>query len=51
MMLCQLNVSVFILQVHGSGQGLGNDPITGDFIVYVKDVCPECHSGKKDEFM
>ncbi|WAR00651.1 hypothetical protein MAR_025023 [Mya arenaria] len=30
------------LQVTGSGQGAGNDPITGTFTAYVKDLCPEC---------
>ena len=32
--------------MNGTGEGLGNDPITGSFIAYVKDLCPECHAGK-----
>ncbi|KAK3097894.1 hypothetical protein FSP39_014245 [Pinctada imbricata] len=35
-------------RVHGSGQGAGNDPITGSFTVFVKDLCPECHAGSVD---
>lgn len=35
-------------KVHASGQGLGNDPITGDFVVFVKDLCPECLAGSID---
>ncbi|XP_060066506.1 uncharacterized protein LOC132546807 [Ylistrum balloti] len=34
--------------VSGSGHGLGNDPITGKHIVFVKDLCPECHAGSVD---
>ncbi|KAL4225934.1 hypothetical protein ACF0H5_013922 [Mactra antiquata] len=36
------------LMVNGSGNGLGLDPIQGSFIAYVKDKCPECHSGDVD---
>jgi len=32
----------------GSGQGLGNDPIVGDNIVYINDLCPACHAGDID---
>jgi len=35
-------------KVTGSGQGAGNDPITGTFIAYVTDLCPECHAGSVD---
>ncbi|XP_061174761.1 uncharacterized protein LOC133183887 [Saccostrea echinata] len=35
-------------RVHGSGHGAGNDPITGTFTTYVKDLCPECHAGSLD---
>ncbi|CAL1530476.1 unnamed protein product [Lymnaea stagnalis] len=36
------------LKVTGSGHGLGANPITGDHIVFVKDLCPECHEGSVD---
>ncbi|XP_059142651.1 expansin-YoaJ-like [Physella acuta] len=36
------------LRVTGSGNGLGNSPITGSFIVFVKDLCPECKEGDVD---
>ncbi|XP_045215076.2 uncharacterized protein LOC123565273 [Mercenaria mercenaria] len=36
------------LRVNGSGQGLGHSPITGSYIVYVKDICPECKPGDVD---
>lgn len=35
-------------KVHGTGQGLGNSPIRGDFFVFVKDLCPECQAGSID---
>ncbi|CAC5426364.1 exlX [Mytilus coruscus] len=35
-------------KVHGSGKGLGSDPIVGDSIVFVKDLCPECLAGSVD---
>lgn len=35
-------------RVHGTGQGAGNDPITGTFTAFVKDLCPECHAGALD---
>ncbi|KAK3599344.1 hypothetical protein CHS0354_009839 [Potamilus streckersoni] len=34
--------------VHASGKGSGANPIRGDFKVFVKDVCPECHAGSLD---
>uniref|UniRef100_A0A2C9LC39 Expansin-like EG45 domain-containing protein n=1 Tax=Biomphalaria glabrata TaxID=6526 RepID=A0A2C9LC39_BIOGL len=34
--------------VVGSGHGLGNNPIVGEHIVYVKDMCPVCHEGDVD---
>ncbi|OWF52840.1 uncharacterized protein LOC110447205 [Mizuhopecten yessoensis] len=34
--------------VNGTGHGLGNDPINGQHIVFVKDLCPECHAGSVD---
>ncbi|KAL4227579.1 hypothetical protein ACF0H5_013022 [Mactra antiquata] len=36
------------LKITGTGNGLGNDPITGSFTAYVKDLCPECHAGDVD---
>ncbi|XP_063433937.1 uncharacterized protein LOC134715593 [Mytilus trossulus] len=35
-------------KVHGSGKGLGSDPIVGDSTVFVKDLCPECLAGSVD---
>ncbi|KAK3599346.1 hypothetical protein CHS0354_009841 [Potamilus streckersoni] len=35
-------------KVHASGKGSGANPIHGDFMVFVKDVCPECHAGSLD---
>ena len=44
----EVDLASNITEVAGqsTGQGLGNDPITGSFITYVKDLCPECHAGK-----
>ncbi|XP_059142652.1 expansin-YoaJ-like [Physella acuta] len=36
------------LKVTGSGKGKGANPITGSFIVFVKDLCPECKEGDVD---
>ncbi|CAL1530477.1 unnamed protein product [Lymnaea stagnalis] len=36
------------IKVTGSGHGLGSNPITGEHIVYVKDMCPVCHEGDVD---
>uniref|UniRef100_A0A2C9LCA8 Expansin-like EG45 domain-containing protein n=1 Tax=Biomphalaria glabrata TaxID=6526 RepID=A0A2C9LCA8_BIOGL len=36
------------IKVVGSGHGLGNNPIVGEHIVYVKDMCPVCHEGDVD---
>lgn len=36
------------LQVTGSGVGSGADPITGTFMVYVNNKCPECVAGDLD---
>lgn len=36
------------LKVTGNGQGSGHSPITGSFIVYVKDICHECKQGDVD---
>ncbi|BFZ23916.1 hypothetical protein BsWGS_26955 [Bradybaena similaris] len=36
------------LRVVGSGHGLGANPITGQHIVFVKDLCPECKTGDVD---
>ncbi|KAL8564467.1 hypothetical protein ACOMHN_017609 [Nucella lapillus] len=35
-------------RVKGEGTGLGSDPITGDFTVFIKDLCPECNEGDVD---
>jgi len=34
--------------VTGSGSGLGANPITGPFVAYVADLCPECLTGDLD---
>ncbi|OWF52842.1 Expansin-YoaJ [Mizuhopecten yessoensis] len=34
--------------VNGSGVGLGLNPIIGQHIVFVKDMCPECKKGDVD---
>jgi expansin len=36
------------LQMTGDGTGLGLDPINGTYIVYVDNLCPECHTGDLD---
>ncbi|KAK0056406.1 expansin-YoaJ-like isoform X1 [Biomphalaria pfeifferi] len=36
------------LKVTGTGHGSGANPITGEHIVFVKDLCPECHEGSVD---
>lgn len=36
------------LEVTGSGEGSGADPITGTFQAYVSDRCPECAEGALD---
>ncbi|CAG5126535.1 unnamed protein product [Candidula unifasciata] len=36
------------LRVVGTGEGLGSDPIKGEHIVFVKDLCPECKTGSVD---
>lgn len=36
------------LQVNGTRQGRGLTPIKGTYIVYVKDLCPECKPGDVD---
>ncbi|KAK7116585.1 expansin-YoaJ-like [Littorina saxatilis] len=35
-------------QVTGSGHGLGNNPVTGTFMVFVDDLCPGCQAGDVD---
>ncbi|XP_064610112.1 expansin-YoaJ-like [Liolophura sinensis] len=35
-------------KVKGSGKGAGNTPITGDFYVFVDNLCPECLEGSLD---
>ncbi|PRP75418.1 hypothetical protein PROFUN_15758 [Planoprotostelium fungivorum] len=36
------------LQVTGNGTGSGSNPITGTFLVFVNDQCPECKPGDLD---
>ncbi|XP_069136626.1 uncharacterized protein [Argopecten irradians] len=36
------------LSVNGTGSGLGLDPISGQHIVFVKDLCPGCKTGDVD---
>jgi len=36
------------VQVTGSGQGLGANPIKGPFVAVVSDRCPECKTGDLD---
>jgi expansin len=36
------------LRVSGSGQGSGATPVTGSFMAYVDDLCPECPYGAID---
>ncbi|XP_013389060.1 uncharacterized protein LOC106157840 [Lingula anatina] len=36
------------LRVTGSGQGLGLNPLTGTYLVYVTDLCPSCKQGDVD---
>ncbi|XP_076444184.1 uncharacterized protein LOC143282430 [Babylonia areolata] len=35
-------------KVAGSGQGSGNNPVTGTFTVFVDNLCPECQPGDVD---
>ncbi|XP_076451211.1 uncharacterized protein LOC143287151 [Babylonia areolata] len=35
-------------RVKGDGKGKGSNPLKGDFIVFVKDLCPECVEGSMD---
>lgn len=43
----KLLLSCFItLQVVGSGNGRGTNPIKGEFIVFTKDLCPVCKAGQ-----
>jgi len=36
------------LKVTGEGVGLGNSPIVGEHLVFVDNLCPECHEGSVD---
>ncbi|BFZ23917.1 hypothetical protein BsWGS_26957 [Bradybaena similaris] len=36
------------LRVVGSGHGLGTNPISGEYIVFTKDLCPVCKAGDVD---
>jgi len=36
------------LEINGTGEGLGRDPILGPFIAFVNDECPECSKGAID---
>jgi expansin (peptidoglycan-binding protein) len=36
------------LRVSGTGQGTGATPVTGSFMAYVDDLCPECPYGAID---
>jgi hypothetical protein len=38
--------AILFCQVQGSGHGLGSNPVTGDFVVFVNDLCPECKPGE-----
>ncbi|KAK7098798.1 expansin-YoaJ-like [Littorina saxatilis] len=35
-------------RLKAEGKGLGSDHIKGDFIIFVKDLCPECKAGDID---
>lgn len=35
-------------RVKGSGQGQGQNPVTGDFLVFVNNLCPGCNAGDVD---
>ncbi|XP_025077461.1 uncharacterized protein LOC112554082 isoform X2 [Pomacea canaliculata] len=35
-------------KVSASGHGLGNNPIRGEFLVFVDDLCPGCQAGDLD---
>nr|KAG5696333.1 hypothetical protein BaRGS_027943 [Batillaria attramentaria] len=37
------------LRVTGHGDGSGGSPVTGSFIVFVDNLCPECHTGQSVE--
>jgi expansin (peptidoglycan-binding protein) len=36
------------VKITGSGHGLGSNPINGQHIVFIKDLCPECKAGDVD---
>ena len=36
------------MEITGTGQGAGADPIVGPILGYVYDVCPECGEGSVD---
>lgn len=36
------------VEITGTGEGSGSDPITGTFTAFVSDQCPECAEGDLD---